>query len=98
MSQSMAGQKRFSTVGHRDLPQHHGFRRGERVSFVSTREPNTPPCSPKRRLPEANSRRVFFIQPTGGENVLRKAVWFAATAKRHDAPNNNLKRAAGRLT
>jgi len=64
MSQSMAAQKGSSPLGHRDLPQQDGSKRGKYLSFVSTRELSTPPFSPRLRSRVRNKARLpVAIQP-----------------------------------
>src|SRR6267143_506197 len=69
MSRSIAGQKRFSLVVHRDLPRHHGSKWAARMIFVCTREPSTPRFLPRLRSPVTNkgdckphSRIDFWVE------------------------------------
>jgi hypothetical protein len=62
-SQSMANQKRFLAVMHRDPPQHHGSKRGKCMSFVSTRELSTPLCSPRLKSRVRNKVRLLDLRP-----------------------------------
>jgi hypothetical protein len=56
--------------GRRDLPQHHGSKRGKRMSFVSTRELGAPPCSPRLRSRVRNEAGFQALQPFNCERPL----------------------------
>src|SRR2546423_15410863 len=57
-SQSMAVQKRFSRLAHRDLTQHHGYRRGKKSSFLFSLGLSTPRGLPRLRSQLARKKPV----------------------------------------